>query len=191
VCQTDVRNAVSLLKGTAAQASVKVLDTYVPIWQEKHSGAVGEIPDSVLANSINSKRPALLDLSEGLDLDPADTEFKNGLLEFYRGALSKVIHSRYTAHFATAIRSAVTARQINRWLQGHPIEFAKWRSGRGFDGPTFLDDEAAAEEAQAAWKFVDHLLKEQHVPIFVPFSEQLRLSKQIARLYQAWEESVL
>jgi hypothetical protein len=170
--------------------AAQTLNTYTPIWKEKHRNALHELPDSVLVNGSQRHRRAFPDLREDLDLDPADAEFENGLLEFHNGVLSPR-HSRYTAHFATAIRSAVTARQINSWLQNHPDEYAKWKARRSFEGPTFLDDEAASEEALSAWSFVAHLLREQHISITVPFSEQLRSSKQIERLYRNWEEAVL
>jgi hypothetical protein len=170
--------------------SAKVLDTYVPVWKQKHSGALGVLPGSVLINESN-EQPAFPEFPDSCDLDPADAEFENGLLEFYNGAFVPAPHSRYTAHFATSIRSAVTARQINRWLQGHPAEYTKWKAGRDFDGATFFEDEAAAGEAKAAWIFVDYLLKQQHIPVYTPISKQLRSSKQIARLYRNWEESVL
>jgi hypothetical protein len=129
-------------------------------------------------------------LPEDLDLDPADAEFENGLLEFHNGVLSPR-HNHYTAHFATAIRSAVTARQINSWLQNHPDKCGKWKAGRRFEGPTFLDDQVASIEALSAWKFVGDLLREQHTSIAMPFSKQLRSSKQIERQYRNWEEAVL
>jgi hypothetical protein len=153
---------------------------YLEIWNTKHKDALQAIPEQVLANGTKGKRPALPEFPE--DLDPADAEFENGLIEFYNGSYFVTSHSRRTEHFATAIRSAVTARQINRWLQEHPKDYAKWKAGRGIDGPTFLDDEAAADEAQMMWAFVDNLLKKQ---LLHP------LSRQIERLYKRWEESVV
>jgi hypothetical protein len=170
--------------------AAQTLNAYTAIWKEKHRNALREFPDIVLADGSHRNRHMFSDLPEDLDLDPADAEFENGLLEFHNGAVSPR-HNRYTAHFATAIRSAVTARQINRWLQNHPDEYEKWKAGRGFDGPTFLDDEAASIEALSAWNFVASLLREQHITITVPFSKQLRSSKQIERLYRNWEEVVL
>ena len=165
------------------------LYTYVDIWNAKHNDALKSIPERVLVNRIEHRRPELPEFPE--DLDPADAEFANGLIEYYNGAHFVASHSRPTAHFATAIRSAVTARQINRWLSEHPDDYAEWKAGLGFDGPTFLDDEAAADEAQRAWKFVDDLLKEQRTVVPTPFAQQLRSAKQIARLYRHWEASIL
>jgi hypothetical protein len=166
------------------------LNTYTPIWKEKHRNASQELPDIVLADGSQRNRRMFPDLPEDLDLDPADAEFENGLLEFHNGVLSPR-HNRYTAHFATAIRSAVTARQINSWLQKHPDEYGKWNAGRSFEGPTFLDGEAASIEASSTWNFVADLLREQHIFITIPFSKQPRSSKQIERLYRNWEETVL
>lgn len=168
--------------------AAKALQTYVDIWKEKHKGALQTIPETILADGINSKPPPPPDLPE--DLDPADAEFENGLFEFYNAAYFPAAHSRRTVGFATAIRSAVTARQIDRWLREHPDDYAKWQAGREFRGPTFLDDAVAAEEARTAWKFVDDLLKEQGAPA-APLAEQSRSSKEIERLYKIWEEAVL
>jgi hypothetical protein len=170
--------------------ATQTLNTYTPIWKEKHSNALQELPDIVLADGFQRNRRMLHDAPEDLDLDPADAEFENGLLEFHNGALS-TRHNRYTAHFATAIRSAVTARQINSWLQKHPDEYGKWKAGRSFEGTTFLGDQAASMEAFSAWSFVADLLRDQHISITIPFSKQLRSSKQIERLYRNWEEAVL
>jgi hypothetical protein len=166
------------------------LNTYTPTWKEKHKNALQELPDIVLANGSKRHRPAFPALPEDLILDPADAEFENGLLEFYKGAVAP-LHSRYTAHFATAIRSAVTARQINRWLQNHPHEYAKWKAGRSFEGPTFLDDAAASEEALAAWISVSDLLREHQISAIIPFSARLQSSKRMEALYRRWEEAVL
>lgn len=132
--------------------------------------------------------PALPDFPE--DLDPADAEFENGLLAFYNGAYFPGPDSRRTVQFATAIRSAVTARQINMWMREHPDDYAKWKAGRKFGGATFLGDEAAADEAERAWKFVDYLLNRQQ-PLAIPFEKQLPFLNRIAKLYDSWEDSVL
>jgi len=158
---------------------------YVKIWRAKHQDSLKQIPDRLLENDINTRRPKLPELPE--DLDPADAEFENGLIEFYNGAYFSGSHSQHTMHFATAIRSAVTARQIDKWLHDHPDDYSRWKSGHGIDGPTFLDDGAAANEARIAWRFVDHLLKRQ--PMIARGSA--RLSKQIAQSYKRWEDTVL
>jgi hypothetical protein len=177
--------------GTDAQRNVAkaALYTYIEIWKAKHKNALKLIPVRVLANATNGKRPALPEFPE--DLDPADAEFENGLIEFYNGAFFPGSHARRTQHFATAIRSSVTARQINRWLREHPDDYAKWKAGRGIDGPTFLDDDAAADEAQRMWKFVEKLLTEQCAASPIPFAQRLRPSKRISQLYKQWEESIL
>jgi hypothetical protein len=168
--------------------AAKALQTYVDIWTEKHSEALQTLPETILADGINRKPPPPPDFPE--DLDPADAEFENGLFEFYNAAYFPAAHNQRTVGFAAAIRSAVTARQINRWLRGHPDDYAQWKAGREFGGPTFLDDAAAAEEARTAWMFVDDLLKAQHVPI-TPFAKQSQSVQQIERLYKQWEESIL
>jgi hypothetical protein len=170
--------------------AAQTLNTFTPIWKEKHRNALQELPDVVLADDSQGNRRMFPDLPEDLDLDPADAEFENGLLKFHNGVLSPR-HNRYTAHFATATRSAVTARQINSWLHNHPDEYGKWKAGRSFEGPTFLDDEAASIEALSAWGFVANLLREQHTSATIPLLKQLRSSKQIERLYRNWEEAAL
>lgn len=170
--------------------ATRTLYTYAPIWKQKHPEPLRKLPDYLLSTGSTVKRLAFPDLSEDLDLDPADAEFENGLIKFCHG-VSTSIYRRYTISFATAIRSAVTARQINKWLERHPEEYARWRDGRSFEGPTFLDDEAASEEAYTAWVFVGHLLREQHIPTFPSFAEQVRAAQEAVRLYQNWEETVL
>lgn len=165
------------------------LHTYVEIWNAKHKNALRLIPERILASATNGKRPALPEFPE--DLDPADAEFENGLLEFYNGAFFSPSHPQGTQHFATAIRSSVTARQINRWLRERPDDYAKWKAGRGIDGPTFLDDAAAADEAQRMWIFVEKLLKKQYAAGPIPFEKRLGSSRRLSLLYKQWEESIL
>jgi hypothetical protein len=166
-----------------------IINTYAPVWHEKHEGPLGCFPVCLLLIGAWAKRLMFPDLPEDLNLDPADAEFENGLFEFCNG-VSTPFHRRYTANFATAIRSSVTARHINKWLVTHSDEYVKWKAGLGFEGPTFLDDDAAASEAFAAWIFVDRLLQEQRPPSASP-SEQLRASREVARLYHNWEETIM
>jgi hypothetical protein len=158
---------------------------YVHIWREKHDSELKQVPDYLLANGIRGERPTLPEFPE--DLDPADAEFENGLLEFYNGTFFPGTHPQHTMHFATAVRSAVTAMQINRWLRAHPDDYAKWKAGSGFNGPTFLDDEEATAEAQVAWKYIADLLKAQP-----PKSYRLwRPGRRIEQFYQDWEATIL
>jgi hypothetical protein len=165
------------------------LYTYVEIWEEKHKNASKLIPERVLTNGTDGKRPPLPEFPE--DLDPADAEFENGLIEFYNGAFFSHKHPRRTQHFATAIRSSVTARQINRWLSQHPDDYVEWKTGRGIYGSTFLDDDAAADEAQRMWILVEQLLKKQHASSPIPFEKRLPSSRRLSLLYKQWEESIL
>jgi hypothetical protein len=160
-----------------------VLYTYVVIWKEKHEDVLRHFPEHLL--EAKGEVPEIPEFPE--DLDPADAEFENGLIEFYNGSFFPSNHARHTMYFATAIRSAVTARQINRWLQDHPDDYAKWKSGRGVEGSTFQDDEAATLEAQSAWRFVDDVLKRQPPITHGPS----RSSRQIATSYQRWEDTFL
>ncbi|MBV8776074.1 MAG: hypothetical protein JO258_02650 [Alphaproteobacteria bacterium] len=177
-------------KNEQRDVTTQALYTYVPIWQQKHSDSLQDIPDYLLSRGSIVKRLTFPDLRDDLDLDAADAEFESGLLEFCHG-VSSSSHRRYTAAFATAIRSAVTARQINKWMEGHPEAYARWKKGRRFRGPTFLDDDAAAEEACSAWAFVQRLLREQHMPTRSSLSEQVRSTQEAVRLYRNWEETVL
>jgi hypothetical protein len=137
--------------------AAQTLNTYTPIWKKKHRNALQELPDIVLANGPQRARRVFPDRPEDLDPDPADAEFENALVEFHNGVLSPR-HNRYTAHFATAIRSAVTARQINSWLQNHPDEFGVLLAVRSFERPTFLDVDAASKEALSSGSFIAYLL---------------------------------
>lgn len=159
----------------------EALRTYVVIWNTKHEDVVRQLPQLLLTPEIHGKRPKLPEFPE--DLDPADAEFENGLIEYYNGAFFSANHGQHTMEFATAIQSAVVARQNNKWLSNHQDDYANWKSGSGIGGPTFLDDEAAAKEAEIAWKLIDASLKGQPKP--------LRQSWHAAVLYKRWEDSVL
>lgn len=151
---------------------------YLEIWAAKHDDDIRQLPLHLLIS--NERKQELPNFPE--DLDPADAEFENGLVEFYNGSLFPSRHDQRTMHFATAIRSAITARQINKWLCGHPDDYAKWKTGRPFNGPTFLDDEMAASEAEIFWKLFDALVKEQ--------PKSFDLSREPAA-YRRWEETIL
>src|SRR5271169_4788520 len=100
------------------KVSAETLRSYVDIWRTKHQGSWQAIPERVLVNGTKARPPALPEFPE--DLDPADAEYENGLTEYYNGAFFATDHAEHTVHFATAIRSAVTARQINSWLRERP-----------------------------------------------------------------------
>jgi hypothetical protein len=161
---------------TAAAA----LKRYVPIWKSKHPEPIGSIPDLILSSISARRRPILPEFPE--DLDPADAEFENGIIEFYNGSISHT--AQRTAHFATAIRSAVLAHQIDMWLREHPDAYSAWKTGQGFQGPTFLQDDAAAGEAELMWKSVADLLRRCSVRS-LPL-----LSKRVERAYKEWEEAI-
>ena len=169
------------------RVAANALATYTKTWKLKHKGAWGKAPENVLTRPAVKKVIKFPEFPEDLDLDPADAEFENGLSEFYNGAYASSGHADRTAHFATAIRSAVTARQIHKWIHRHPEDFMKWKAGQLTDGPTFLDDEAAAAEAQAAWEEVGRLLRSARLQ---PFHRK-RASKRLEELYRRWENSVL
>jgi hypothetical protein len=161
------------------KVTAAALERYVPIWKSKHPGPMSSIPDRILSSISARRRPMPPEFLE--ELDPADAEFENGIIEFYNGSIADP--SQRTAHFATAIRSAVLARQIDTWLRAHPGSYLQWKTGHGFHGPTFLQDDAAASEAELMWKFVANLLK--------PCSSRSRLlwSRQLEKAYEEWEES--
>jgi hypothetical protein len=173
------------------EIAAKALATYIKIWKSKHQGVWREVPEELLIARSIEKRITLPDFPEELDLDPADAEFENGLTEFWSGAYSSSNHANRTRHFATSIQSAVTARQIHKWIQHHPTDFVKWKAGRLIDEPTFLDDQVAIAEAQKAWEYVDRLFKSQrrHPPL--PAVHRKRSSKRAMELYRRWESSIL
>src|SRR6266849_6197750 len=74
--------------------AAKALHTYIKVWKAKHKSALRSVPDRVLTNKNNGTRPPLPDFPE--DLDPADSEFENGLLAFYNGAYFPGPDSRRT-----------------------------------------------------------------------------------------------
>jgi hypothetical protein len=163
------------------------LTNYIDIWKAKHSGALRSVPDHILRAEKSDTTPQLPDFPE--DLDPADAEFENALIEFYNAAFFDDTHDQSTLDFATAIRSAVIAKQVNKWINAHPNDYAKWKAGLRFDGPTFLVDETAAREAEATWKFVAGQLKNHRLPASpVAISTRAVFPNE---LYARWKQSDL
>ena len=171
-------------------SSLATSRAYVDTWATKHKGEpVEKIPEMILEGRSIGRRPAFPEFPE--DLDPADSEFENGLLEYYQAAYLRATHDRYTLHFATAIRSTVTARQIDTWIREHPDAYRRWKAGQKFDSPTFLDDETAAKEAERAWGFVGRLFQEIGTSVISNIPRQFGRPRPINRLYEKWEDSVL
>ncbi|MFI5023298.1 MAG: hypothetical protein ACHQRJ_16830 [Alphaproteobacteria bacterium] len=167
--------------------AVRTMHLYLPIWKEKHKNESWLMLDDLL----EERATKTFEVPDFANLDPADTEFENAIIELYNGVYDSSNHEEHTVHFATSVRSAVTAKQVNEWLRRHPHKYAQWRAGRGFDGPTFLDDEVAANEAEKAWTFVDGLLTRPHFHKRTPFERQLSSPKDVTELYERWEQSVL
>jgi hypothetical protein len=167
-------------KNIAAQA----LSPYAKVWNDKHpNNAIRVFGDAI---DEQQELPPFPD-----NLDPADAEFESALIEFHNGLSRKINHVRHTMHFATAIRSTVLATQINRWICDFPGEYEQWKEGRIVKGPTFLDDQGAAQVAESAWIRIDSLLTKgrQSSPSMIE-----RPSTQAAKvdtLYARWEKSLL
>jgi hypothetical protein len=107
----------------------------------------------------------------------------------FRNAISTQSHSKHTAYFASSIRSAVLARQINRWLRDFPTQYQSWRRGEYFAGPTFFEDEAASIEAEKAWIQIDKSFQKMSHPR----RRKLKLPQVTAidQAYADWENSLL
>lgn len=160
-----------------------VLSMYLPNWTKKHPH------DDWAGKWLGQKgneRP--LEPPNANQLDAADAEFENAVIEFENGLFDKNPHSS-TSHFATAIRSAVLALQINKWVHDCPEQYSYWRSGQPFDGPTFLEDEAASAVAEIAWIRVEEFFRTQKIVARRP-----RLTPravEIEEAYAEWEKSLL
>jgi len=167
--------------------AAEILSEYTDVWNAKHPSE-NAIPNWILGHAVD-RQPALPEFPE--NLDPADAEFENALIEFYNGTSQIIDHMQRTIHFAGAIRSTVLASQINRWLHNFPDEYQRWKEGLMTTGPTFLNDEAAAKEAERIWLRVDSLLAKQHVADSGLAETRLMRSFDIAKAYDDWEKSLL
>jgi len=173
--------------GEVQQAiAVDALSVYADIWNEKHP-ELRHIPAWILGHRAD-QYPEIPEFPS--NLDPADAEFEAGLIEFYGGTSRSIDHTQQTKHFATAIRSAVLARQINRWINDFPRQFERWKDGLPLDGPSFLDDETAAKEAENAWIRVGKLLAKQHVSSR-KFESEIGSLSRLSEAYEDWEKSLL
>lgn len=167
-----------------------VLSMYLPIWTKKHPN--DDWIKKYLAGEGNGRRSDKDGFSEPLNdeqFDAADVEFDNAMTELDNALPDQNPHSR-TSHFATAIRSAVLAMQMDRWIHDFPEQYNHWSSGRPFIGPTFLEDEAASKAAESAWVRVDSLFKKEKVA-----GRSHRLASknvfEIEQAYSEWEKSLL
>jgi hypothetical protein len=162
------------------------LSEYAPIWNEKHPTMNWILP-WITSNARDQQRelPELPD-----DLDPADAEFEDALIEFFNGTVETDNHAERTVHFANAIRSSVLASQIDWWLRDYPAEYQRWKEGLVIRGPTFLDDEKAAKEAETAWMRVDSLFDKLRLSTRRRFHRLFRGPSEVEQVYRYWEQSL-
>jgi hypothetical protein len=159
------------------------LALYFDIWNSKHPDKPKHLP--LVTFGLREDESLNGDFSE--EIDPADTEFCNAILEYNEGISETGKPLERINHFATSIRSSVLAIQINRWIRDFPDQYGRWRAGKLVKGPTFLDDKAAADDAQKAWESIDYLLSHEwpgRAMAEVPMNK-------IDDAYRAWERSLL
>lgn len=158
-----------------------VLLVYLNIWNEKHPAIYLSPEEFHQDNDLVSK----IELCE--KIDAADNEFCNAFIEYVEGMSNNSRKVEGVKHFATSIRSTVLAIQINRWIRDFPDQYERWKAGRLVSGPTFLDDKAAANDAEKAWEHIDYLFS--NVPQDRPVSE-IPMNR-IDAAYREWERSLL
>lgn len=159
------------------------LALYFDIWNAKHPDKANHLP--LVTFSLREDESLNGDFSE--DIDPADNEFCNAILEYNEGISGTGQPLAQINHFATSIRSSVLAIQINRWIRNYPDQYERWRAGKLVNGPTFFDDETAADDAQKAWESIDYLFSNEspgRAMAEVPMNK-------IEDAYRAWERSLL
>lgn len=164
------------------QIATEVLETYADTWKAKHQdrAKIRSVPERLMKASFDL-RPDLPELPD--DADAADAEYENALTEYYNGKFYANTPEEWTSNFASAIRSTVAAHQISRWMRKYPQSYQLWNAGRDFDGPTFLEDDSAADEAAGMWQFVERLLRRTY-----PATEITPISRS---LYEQWEATYL
>jgi hypothetical protein len=156
---------------------------YFEIWNRKHPDKVKHLP--LMTFSLREDKSLNGDFSE--ELDPADNEFCNAILEYNEGISETDKPLERISHFATSIRSSVLAIQINRWIRDFPDQYERWRAGKLVNGPTFLDDEAAADDAQKAWESIDDLFSHEGPDRAMAEIPMIKIEDAC----QAWERSLL
>jgi len=156
---------------------------YLNIWNEKHPSKT--IPVALTTFSLHEDLSSKFDPAE--EIDAADNEFCNAFLEYAEGASDNSGAIERVKHFATSIRSSVLAIQINRWIRDFPDQHQRWRTGKLISGPTFLDDEAAANDAEGAWEHIDLLFSHSRHDRAIP---EIPTNK-IEVAYREWERSLL
>jgi hypothetical protein len=158
------------------------LALYFDIWNSKHPDKAKHLP--LMTFSLREDDSLSDDFSE--KTDPADSEFCNAIMEYNEGISETGLLERIN-HFATSIRSSVLAIQINRWIRDFPDQYEHWKAGKHVNGATFMDDEAAADDAQKAWESIDYLFSHQwpgRAMAEIPMNK-------IEDAYRAWERSLL
>jgi hypothetical protein len=156
---------------------------YFDIWNRKHPDKAKHLPLTTF--SLREDESLNGDFFE--EIDPADNEFCNAILEYNEGISETCKPLERINHFATSIRSSVLAIQINRWIRDFPDQYERWRAGKLVNGPTFLDDKAAADDAQKAWESIDDLFSHEwpgRAMAEIPMNK-------IEDAYRAWERSLL
>jgi len=166
--------------------AVEALSAYADIWNKKNP-ELKHIPALIIGHRVD-QYPDIPEFPS--NLDPADAEFETALIEFHNGTSRSIDHAQQTKHFATAIRSAVLARQVNQWISDYPRQLERWKDGLPLDGPSFLDDETAAKEAENAWIGVDRLIAQQHVSSR-KFESEVGSLRRLSEAYNDWEKSLL
>lgn len=154
---------------------------YFDIWNKKHPDQILQLMTFNLREDESSNG----DFSE--DIDPADNEFRNAVMEFNQGISETSEPLERIKHFATSIRSSVLAIQINRWIRDFPEQHERWKARKLINGPTFLDDKAAADDAQEAWEYIDYLFSDEWPS---RATTEIPMNK-IEDAYRAWEQSLL
>ena len=156
---------------------------YLDIWNRKHPDKAKHLP--LMAFSLCEDESLDGDFSE--EIDPADNEFCHAMLEYNKGISETDGPLERIKHFATCIRSSVLAIQINRWIRDFPDQYERWKAGKLVNGATFLDDKAAADDAEKAWEYIDDLFSYEW-----PGRAMAETStNKIEEAYRAWERSLL
>lgn len=166
------------------EIAAETISEYINIWNEKHP-TLTHVPLWFLQHKADrqSEIPGF-----PADLDPADAEFETALMEFVNGTSASLDHAERTKHFATTIRSSILARQMNRWLHDYPLQYERWKRGLPLEGPSFLDDAGAHEEAAGSWKRVDKLIGKQRSK---RIDREIRNIGALTEAFHDWEKSLL
>ncbi|MGH9765832.1 MAG: hypothetical protein ACREAB_00225 [Blastocatellia bacterium] len=118
------------------------------------------------------------------DPDPADAAFLSSLDGLLLAASYRGDPFTLTSSCASAINSAINARQSNVWMADDPEGVEMWKTQQYFPGRSVIENVAAIAVAEREWKKVAEWLEERQVWNIPEEADEEEIEKALAR----WKE---